>query len=64
MSATLNWQPTLPDPPAVDPTQAFGVVRKVHGIPDNEVGENGDIAVDLDNGDIYSKAGDVWLFWT
>lgn len=46
------------------PDSMFGGNLYGAGVPDNSLGDNGNVYVNTINGDIYSKAGDVWTVAT
>lgn len=54
-----NWIPVLPDPPAF--TSVFPDLSAGTGVPDDADGENGDVYVNLTNGNVYSKSNNVWV---
>lgn len=59
-SGTGSWYPTLPQQPPASAC-VFGELMACTGVPDNASGVDGDIRVDLDNGNIYSKANGEWV---
>lgn len=42
------------------PAAASGAVLQGDGVPDNSLGANGNVYVNISNGDIYTKSGGVW----
>lgn len=57
---TGSWYPTLPDSPPASAC-VFGELMACTGVPDNAEGLDGDLRVDLANGNIYSKANGGWV---
>lgn len=52
------WYPEFPD--NAQPAASPGTVIQGTGAPDNALGQNGNVYVNVTNGDIYTKSGDVW----
>lgn len=62
LDAYGNWAPTINQEDWIpgNSTSGGGVLSGA-GVPDNAEGDNGNIYVNLTNGDVYSKSGDVWI---
>lgn len=50
-----------PSPYTPGNSTSGGGVLHGSGAPDSDLGNNGNVYVDEDTGDIYSKGGDVWV---
>lgn len=58
-AANQAWLPNLPDGPPLSTIESGDVLTGV-GAPNDSDGSNGDIYVNITNGDSYTKSGDTW----
>ncbi len=58
--ATLYVADQLHHPPPPDPPIGDGNILRVTSAPDDSLGSDGDMAVDINTGDVYKKANGTW----
>lgn len=58
------YVPTLSHPPQPNPPLDWGDIWRVTSAPASTVGRNGDLAVNINTGDIYEKYSDTWTLFT
>lgn len=61
----MSANPYVPDLKHPEPFNAgTGQLLQGTGAPSASLGNNGDVYINITNGNIYSKAGDIWILST